>query len=768
MDDIANWLTNRRYYDRQLVEKRVTPSQQARFEALEIDAQISSALDAIGIDKLYAHQAEGIRHLRSGDNVVVATETASGKSLIYTIPAFERSLDHNGRALYIAPQNALIADQEEKLTNLGNALPFGSSVQVSEYTGRLSDSEKRTVREQQPAMVLTTPDMLHYALLPYADRLWEWFFASLETVIIDEIHEYRGIFGSHVGLVLRRLARICERFDSQPEFICCSATIGNPIEHASRITGKSESTIHSITNATSEHGPKTWMLWNPPQTDAGIGRRRSNHVESEQLFVDLVTQGLQTLVFTRARQTAERYAMKSQQTLRDRGQTELATKITAYQAALTDNRRRDIENDIKSGDIRGIWSTNALELGIDIGELDVIILDGYPGTRMEAFQQAGRAGRGADLSHVILVAGEDQLDQYLMAHPESFFEAPPENAVINPGNEELLDDHVLCAAREHWLQPTDDSYFPSNFDTIRDRLVTQNSLVQKNTANGPRWVYNDSGSPQHEMSLRAINDREIRLQTNDTRSTIATLPLEDALRDAHPGAVYYHQGQTYEVIDLDLHNNVAILDKTWADYYTQVLTDKEISVTEEISTRYPFENADIPLKKANITLTTQVTGYERKDSNTGNTLGKEYISVPSQTLSTKALYWSLPESIESNLRSMDGDFNGAIHAAEHAVISMYPLHILCDRGDIGGLSTPHHPQTEKSTIFIYDGYSGGVGITETAFDMFEDIVDDTEAMLKSCDCESGCPSCVQSPQCGNANDPLDKHLAITLFDHLSP
>ncbi|AKH97854.1 DEAD/DEAH box helicase [Halanaeroarchaeum sulfurireducens] len=763
MDDIVAGFADRPYYDWQIAHERVVDAQDATTRPISLEDRLSDALADNGIGDLYEHQVRAIEAVRDGRNVVLSTPTASGKSLGYTVPAVERAMDHGGRTLYIAPQNALIADQEESLSDLAASLGFGSRVSVAQYTGRLSDDEKRSVRDRRPTVLLTTPDMLHYALLPHGHRLWDWFFRSLETVVVDEVHEYRGVFGSHVSLVLRRLARMAERFDADFQYVACSATIGNPVEHASAVTGQPPSSFTLVAEDASAHGPTRWLLWNPPLHAGGEGRRRSNHVEARRIFTDLVQRDLQTLVFTRARQAAERYAQQSADRLRDRGKSDLANRIAAYQAALTPDRRRELEADIDAGAVRGVWSTNALELGVDIGTLDAVVLDGYPGTRMNTFQQAGRAGRGADESLVVLVAGEDQLDQYVMAHPDALFDGDPERAVVNPANEQLLDEHLACAARETWLGPDDEGVFG---ETLPDRvsgLTEEGVLARRTTDEGVRWVYDGDGSPQHEMSLRTIGDREVQLQARG--DTIATLALSDALRDAHPGAIYHHQGRTYEVTDLDLDRHVATLSPSWADYYTNVLTDKEIRVETDLAERHPFDRDDVPVRFADISLTTTVTGYERTDGTTGETLSRHTLSLPPQTLRTKALYFTIPADLERTLRTM-GDFEGGIHAAEHAIISMLPTTVLCDRRDVGGLSTPMHPHTGASTIFVYDGYPGGVGLVRAGYDGIRDLTAATRSMVRSCPCADGCPACVQSPQCGNANDPLDKGVAIALLDAL--
>ena len=778
MNDLVDWLRTRPYYDGQLAAHRTLSARESTTADIPLESRLEAALADRGVDALYQHQADAIEAVRDGDNVVIATETASGKSLAYTVPAFERAMDHGGRTLYIGPQNALIADQQESLTDLAHGLGFGSRVSVDQYTGRLSKTEKREVRGRMPTVVLSNPDMLHYALLPYANRLWEWFFKSLELVVIDEVHSYRGVFGTQVALVLRRLNRICEQFDSQPQFVCCSATIGNPVEHAARISGREESSYTLVDDDTSARGPRHWLLWNPPEygdgwQDRGSGRRRSSHTEAKQLFVDLVSREYQTLAFTRARQAAEQYATESSQELRERGERDLAGKIRAYQAALKHDTRRAIEGDLQSGDLRGIWSTNALELGVDVGGLDAVILDGYPGTRMSASQQAGRAGRGTDPAVVAFVGGEDQLDQYLMNHPEEFFAADPERAVSDPENRELLPDHVASAAAENWLSTDDEAHFGGAFPEIVSRLEAEGRLERRQTEQGIRWTYSGGDSPQHSMGLRTIGDREVDLLDGRSNDVIATLGFDDALRDAHRGAVYHQQGQTYEVSKLDLDRDVAELQPSWADYYTQVLSDKSIVVNQDLTEKVlPYDEVSeewSTVHYADVTVTEQITGFQRKDRTTGDVIGEEPLDLPETTLRTKAFYFTVPPAVEADLRAdyTDDEFNGGIHAAEHGMISLFPFLLLCDRGDIGGISTPYHSHTDRSTVFIYDGYPGGVGLTEAGFSIVEELMERTADLIDDCDCADGCPACVQSPQCGNGNEPLTKTPAVTLLNTLA-
>ncbi|MFB6166021.1 MAG: DEAD/DEAH box helicase [Haloarculaceae archaeon] len=771
MDETIEWLRDRPSYEGQIAHHERIPGREATFADLDIEPRLASALADRGIDRLYAHQAAAVEAVRDGRNVVLATDTASGKSLAYTVPAFERAMDHRGTTLYVAPQVALINDQTDTLQDLARGLGFASGVTVAQYTGRQSKSEKREIRERQPTVLLTTPDMLHYGILPHGHRLWDWFVERLETVVIDEVHEYRGVFGSQVSLVARRLNRICERFDADPQYVCCSATIGNPVEHAATVTGRPADSVAAATTDESATGPTHWLFWNPPEyrdesRGWGSGRRRSSHVETERLFVDLLARGFQTVVFTGSRQTAERYATESADDLRRRGERDVAAGVTAYQAALPDDRRREIEAGLADGSIRGVWSTNALELGVDVGGLDAVLLDGYPGTRMAAHQRAGRAGRGTDPSLVVTVAGEDQLDQYFARNPESFFDGDPERAVANPENETLLPGHVLSAARETWLKPDDDRHFGPKLPDLVAALTESGDLDRRETDAGIRWLYAGDGSPQHEMSLRTVGDRQVRLRDRRSGETIAKLPFADALRDAHPGAVYHHQGRSYEVVDLDLDHDVAELSQTHADYFTRVRHDKAITVERDREERRIPGREDSVLRFADVTMRKQITGYERLDGRSGEPVGEFPLDLPETSLETEALYFTVPDPVEAEMRARDGEFAGGIHAAEHAMISMFPVELLCDRRDVGGLSTPLHPHTGQSTIFVYDGYPGGVGLAERAYRDVASLTATTREMVASCPCEDGCPACVQSPHCGNGNDPLDKHLAEYLLGEL--
>ncbi len=770
MEDVVDWLRDRPYHEGQVTHHRTVPASEASFADLDVDDRLAAALADRGIERPYAHQAEAVRAVRAGRDVVLATPTASGKSLAYTVPAFERAMDDRATALYVAPQVALITDQADTLSSLAGDLGFASGVRVDRYTGRLSRSEKEAVRERQPTVLLTTPDMLHYGILPHGRRLWDWFLERLETVVVDEVHEYRGVFGSHVSLVLRRLSRLAAEFGADPEWLCCSATVGNPVEHAATVTGRPAEGFACVTEDASATGPRHWLFWNPPTYDdeeAGFGdggRRRSNHVATKRLFVDLVARGHQTVAFTGARQTAERYASESADALGERGDHDAAGGVTAYQAALPDDRRRTVEDGLHDGSIRGVWSTSALELGVDVGGLDAVLLDGYPGTRMAAFQRAGRAGRGEDPALVVLVADEDQLDQYVVANPASFFGGDPERAVANPANPEVLPDHVAAAAHERWLRPGDDRQFGERFPDVVAALEADGTLDRRDTAGGVRWT--TAGSPAHDVNLRRVDDREVRLRDRRDGSVLATLPFADALRDAHRGAIYHQQGQSYEVVELDLDAGVADCEPTWADYYTRVRHDKAMTVEADVDEKRLPAREDCVVRFAEVTRRKQITGFERRDAGSGELLGEEPLDLPETSLTTRALYLTVPDDVVDAMAAV-GDVPGGLHAAEHGTIAMFPAEVLCDRRDVGGLSTPLHPHTGEPTVFVYDGHPGGVGLARTGYDDVADLLATTLAMLRACDCDDGCPACVQSPHCGNANDPLSRAAATVMLDELT-
>ena len=651
VDEFVEWIQDRDYYHDQIQFQREVPARRPVTQSCTMNPKVTDLLGDWGIDELYAHQTDAIEAVRTGQNVVLATPTASGKSLTYTIPALERARDHDGRMLYVGPQVALINDQEATLSDF--AAPF-DDVSVTQYTGALASDERQQARDDEPSMVLTTPDMLHCGLLSHATDIWRDFFESLELVVVDEVHEYRGVFGSHVGLVCRRLARMCDRLGADPQFVCCSATIGNPREHAATITGEPTDSFVLVDQDTSETGPTHWLFWQPPKYDegdapAGAGKRRSHHGETMRLFVDLVQRGYQTVAFTRARQTAERYATISSDTLAEHGESNLAENVTAYHAGLRDDRRAAIETALHTDECAGVWSTSALELGVDIGSLDAVLLDGYPGTQMSTFQRAGRAGRGTEPSLVALVASEDQLDQYVIKHPQELFEQTPERAVANPSNPHLLQLHAHAAAVEQPLRTADERYFGPTFPDIVSGLTEEGELSRRQTADGLEWQRTASGRAvnPYNQGLRTITERTVVLRVRGSQSDgLGELPLDAALRDVHPGAIYHHQGQNYEVQSLDLDRDVAWLTPTESDHQTRVQYEESMTIEEDVATNPLATRDDVTVHFADVTRRKQVTGFQRRDHRTGEILSEESLDLPETTLSTQALYVTLPPGLE--------------------------------------------------------------------------------------------------------------------------
>ncbi|WP_128478973.1 DEAD/DEAH box helicase [Halorussus pelagicus] len=808
MEKTIEWLRDRPYYEGQIVHHDCIPETDAETTSVNLEPLVARALERRDIDELYQHQADALDAIRSGDHVVLATPTASGKSLAYTVPTLERAFDHNGKTLYVAPMTALINDQADTLADIAADLGFDARVNVATYTGDTSKQERRDIRARQPDIVLTTPDMLHQSFLPYANSPshWRWLFQQLNTIVIDEVHEFRGIFGSHVSLIFRRLSRLAEYHDSTPQYVCCSATIGNPIEHAATVTGQPAEQFRLVDDDASATGPRHWVFWNPPirkddtddskddaadaptvdapdqltappvelphQNELRGGERRSNHPETVRLFCDLVQRGYQTLVFTRARQGAEQYANWCDNRLRKRGEHDLADQITAYHSALSDERRTTIENDLRNGDVRGVWSTNALELGIDVGSLDAVLLDGHPGTSMSTFQRAGRAGRGQNPSLVVLVASPNPLDQYCMANPDVLFDGEPEQAAVNPANTQILDDHICCAADELYLRTDDDTYFGDQYPETVGSLDEAGTLERFNTQHGSRWEYVEDASPQHSMDIRSIDDRQIELYDQLRETTLTTLPFGDALRDAHPGAIYHHQKETYRVREADFDADRVFLESVETMGYTRPLTEKRITVEETLETGHLTSNKTVSISFADLTVAEEVTGYMLYDHPADEDGVEQTFDepLPERTIRTRGLYFTVPPHLEQDIKAAsesDEGFLGSIHGIEHALISLFPLEILCARHDIGGLSTTYHEYTDQSTIFVHDAHPGGVGLTREAYGQLDTLLARTLEMLRSCSCVDGCPSCIHSPQCGNANRRLNKQLAIQLLEYLS-
>jgi DEAD/DEAH box helicase domain-containing protein len=745
-------------YENQIVHIEETPARDALYAHLELKAQVKAALSGIGIEALYSHQAEAIEKVRGGKDLVLCTSTASGKSFTYMIPIFEAFLkDPEATALYISPLNALVNDQLKAFHEFEKVL--NSRAGIARYTGALTADQKREIREGQTNIVFTNPEMVHMSFLAW-HHLWRRFFSNLKFIVVDESHYYRGVIGSNMANVLRRLQRVAEHYGASPQFICCSATIGNPKEHTEALLGREAEVVE---NNGSFQGPQKFVFWNPPLYLNGRGCtvRKSSFSETSTLFTRAVQAGFQTLVFTRSRQGVERMYKSCRELLRERG---LSSAICSYRSGYFDREREEIEKKMNSGDLRGVISTNALELGIDIGGLDACILDGYPGTVMSARQQAGRAGRNGNESLILMIAGTNALDQYYMRNPKDFFARNSENAVLNPKNPYILAGHLLCAAKEIPLRESDEKYFGREYSRVVELLEAEGLLA------GSNLKYSTDPFPYKHVSLRGIDDNTYSLLAFEgERSFPIEKEIEETLafRECHPGAVYMHRGEPFYINRIDHEKKEIHAVKTHDSYYTKPMIDSSVQVQETYAVKLLLHAPEVEVGLGEVEVTDRIIGYRKIRTYSDETMSAHDIEMPPITLQTIALWLKIPERIQRLIGDHKLDFAGGIHAVEHAMISMYPLHLLVDRSDVGGVSTPSHPDLgNKSGIFIYDGHRGGVGYAEKGYDLIEEVLEGTLKAIESCPCESGCPGCIQSPKCGNNNEPLDKHAAIMLLHEL--
>jgi DEAD/DEAH box helicase domain-containing protein len=700
-------------------------------------------LELLGIEGLYPHQARGLGLLAHGANVIVATGTASGKTLVYNL-AFARTVleDEKGTALYLFPTKALARDQLRQVREL--KLP---QVRAAVYDGDTPRPERPLIR-RNANLVMTNPDMLHAGILPGHAR-WADFFLRLSLVVVDEAHVARGVFGSHVAMIMRRLRRLVAHYGGSPQFVLASATVGNPGELAERLVGLPFS---EVAEDGSPRGEKLFVLWNPPLVDEELGLRRSAVTETSWLFRRLIESGNRVIAFCRSRRAAELVAEFARREL----PASLKRRVKAYRAGYLPEERRELERALAGGELLGVAATTALELGIDVGSLDAALLAGYPGTRASMWQQAGRAGRRAGPSLAVLVAQDDPLDQYLVNHPQDLLSKPPEAAVVDPTNPYVVEPHLACAAREHPLDTDDLELLGESARAAADRMVDRGDLSLR------RGLYHHHGrqSPHRMVDIRSASGSLFAIVDQDTGALLGTVDEARAYWHVHPGAVYLHQGEQYEVSELDLRERIALVGRSEADYYTQTRDVTDIDVKGVLDEGFIGE---VPALFGEVTVARQVIGFQRKLASTQEVIDEISLSLPVQSLETKALWWLLPKRLLLRARITAAMLPGTAHAAEHAAIGLLPLVAMCDRWDVGGVSTPFHPDTGAPTIFIYDGYPGGAGIAERGHVAGRRLLEATFEAVRQCPCARGCPSCVQSPKCGNGNEPLDKQGAIALL-----
>ena len=744
-------LSQQPWFREQIVHLEDVPSRSAVEGSLEspLDPRLQRSLDSMGVGFLYSHQAEAINALRKGQNVIVATPAASGKSLCYNLPVLEALLeDRAARALYIFPTKALAQDQSNALSQL---VPEGSRVRHGIFDGD-TQSEYRPAVRRHSRIVITNPDMLHVGILPN-HRGWYQLLRGLRYVVIDEAHVYRGVFGSHVANVIRRLRRICQRIGADPQFVVCSATIANPGEHAQRLVGQE---FHVIDQDGSPYGGKDFAFWNPPMIDMAKGSRRSTNREAALISAELLRRHVRTLTFVRSRRMAELLYVYIRDQLRAT-HPDVARRVAPYRASYLPEDRRRIERDLYEGRLLGLTTTNAMELGIDIGDLDATILTGYPGSIASTWQQAGRSGRRGERSLSMLVALDNPLDQFLMRHPEAVFGKLHESPRISPGNPYILKPHLLCAAYEAPLTMDDTKFFGPDLLWYADELTKDNFL---HTRSGRWHLQPELTYPAQDVNIRSTSAHFYTLVEGESGVILETVEEMSAFLQLHPGAIYLHQGETYLVTELDLESRTAYAVKTDVPYYTEVRDYTETRVLNVYKEK-PAARAVVYLGEVNVSTT--VVGFTRKAHLSEEVLGEEYVSLPSQSFDTTALWFDVPNDTLAYIRENRLDLAGGLHAVEHAAIGVLPLFALCDRNDIGGISTPLHPDTGRPQVFIHDGHPGGVGIAEHGYEVIDELWTATLQVIAECPCESGCPGCIQSPKCGSNNQPLDKALAEVIL-----
>ncbi len=738
-----------------MVHVEAIPERSARHRAPErpLHPRLEGHLQSLGLLPLYSHQARAIDALQHGRNIIVATSTASGKSLCYHVPVLESLRARRAaRALYVFPSKALAQDQLRKLQELGGFLPGG--IRCATYDGDTASEERGQVR-RSAQVVLTNPDMLHLGILPN-HQMWRRFFEHLDYVVFDESHVYRGVFGSHVANVIRRLRRICALHGAAPRFVLCSATIANPGEHAEGLVGLP---FEVIDDDGSPFGGKDFLLWNPPLVDEAKMARRSHNSEATVATSELVRQGVRTITFSRSRKLAELVYIYVRDRLREHDAA-LAERVKAYRAGYLPEDRRAIERELFEGSLVAVSATNALELGIDIGDLDATVLNGYPGTQASAWQQAGRSGRRGERSLSILIASDNPLDQYLMRHPDAFFGKPHEHALIAPANPHILKPHLLCAAYDAPLTPRDEALFGEEMWPLLREMERQGLLRESRR----RWFPSTGAAyPAEDVNIRSTTSSFYQIVEEGSGAILETLDAAVAFSQAHPGAVYLHQGEPYVITNLDIAGRTAWARRHAEPYYTvaRELTDIRIL---SLSSQMTVNGTKVYLGEVDVSTT--VVGFKRKRQFTEEVLDDRPLDLPTQSFVTVALWFDVAEAALEEIDRLKLDLAGGLHAMEHAAIGMLPLFAMCDRADIGGVSTPLHPDTGGPQVFIYDGHPGGIGIAEKGYDLVLELWDATLKTIRECPCRGGCPSCIQSPKCGNNNSPLDKAAAQLILERL--
>ena len=743
-------------YRENIAHIETIPAKKANFKRVDnLNEKIIDYLESKDM-KLYNHQAETYNAIQEGEHVIITTPTASGKTLAFNLPIMETMIeDKEATALYIYPAKALSNDQLHVLENLEDEMNI--KINPRTYDGDTPREDKRGIREKS-RIVLTNPYQLHLILSWH--HQWSRFYRNLRYIVIDESHYYKGVFGSNVAFLIKRLKRIANFYGAYPQFILSSATLANPLELANRLTGEE---FQLVDNDTSPSGEKDFILYNPfknyKRNKVNMKNAPSVHMETENIFMSMMLKQIQTLCFTVSRKTTELIAMWAKNDM-TQIKGKLAHRIAAYRAGYRPEERREIEDGLKSGKYLGVTCTNALELGIDIGSLDAVIISGYPGTMISTWQQAGRAGRSRQKSLAILIAFENQLDQYFMNNPTFFFDKPHENAIIDLTNPILQEAHLLCAAKELPLKYGEVEKYFGISDEILEDLVSKKDL-HINARGDYMYLYDDNPALDH--SLDQISGQEFKIMNNG--QLLETMEKSQVYREAHEGAILINKGDTYVVDSVSLSRGFVNVSQKTVDYHTMVLNQTDINIKKKLS-KTKYGNLTIHFGE----LTVSEDYFKYKKMQFSKSVGTYPLDLPPLKFNTKGLWFTIPKSVKDTLEDMfpneEEVFAGGLHGAEHALIGLFPLHTMCDRFDIGGLSTNYHEDTQEATIFIYDGYEGGIGICEKAVDVFVDLLKSTLDLLNNCNCQSGCPACIYSPKCGNDNKPLHKNATKYILEYM--
>ncbi len=722
---------------------RRVPGRAARYAepARPLPPELRQALASRGISRLWSHQAEALDAAREGRNVLTVTPTASGKTLVFALPVLETALEDRGaKALFLYPTKALARDQVGGLRELAAATGRLRPPRLAIYDGDTPDSERRKIKADPPAVLVTNPDMLHLGILAHHAE-WRPFFEALRFVVVDELHVYRGIFGAHVHHILRRLLRLCGAVGSTPRFLAASATIGNPAEFAGMLVGEP---FEVVEKSGAPAAGREVLFLNP----VGI----SPYTVAVRVVAECAGRGLRTIAFTKARRITEllhAWIVKEA--------PELKRRLAPYRAGYLPEERREIESRLFKGDLLAVLATSALELGIDVGGLDVCVLVGYPGSMTSAWQRIGRVGRKDRDALVVMIALPDSLDQYVVAHPEMFFGKGFERAVLDPWNSIVAGHHLVCAAAEMPLECSEVEALGPRAVAVAEGLEREGRLVRD--GGGDRW-YSFRKRPQRDVSPRSAGP-PYSIVDAKTGRLLGTVDGMRVFHECHPGAIYLHAGQSFRILRLDTDGRRVEAEPARVDYFTVVLGEKETKILERIESG---RLGRLPLGYGRLEVTVRIREYQKKRLFGGEPISTHPLAVPPLVYETTGFWIEIPPGAATAFAARSLHFMGGLHAAEHAMIGLFPLLAIADRGDVGGISYTGHPQTGGPAIFLYDGVPGGAGLAEQVFRDPERLISRTLDLVERCPCESGCPSCIQSPRCGNGNKPLDKRAARLVLE----